>query len=90
MFFNLLILQESERILQDSPPGIKASPHEDNLRYFDVTIEGPTQSPYEGTLHLTTSYSSRWPVSFRIISSGRLSDGPTKSPFSDQNLSSKH
>jgi len=23
-------------------------PHEDNLRYFDVTIHGPAQSPYEG------------------------------------------
>jgi ubiquitin-conjugating enzyme E2 N len=29
-------------------PGITAEPHEDNLRYFDVTIEGPDQSPYEG------------------------------------------
>ena len=23
-------------------------PHEDNLRYFDVQIHGPSQSPYEG------------------------------------------
>jgi ubiquitin-conjugating enzyme E2 N len=23
-------------------------PHEDNLRYFDVSIHGPAQSPYEG------------------------------------------
>jgi ubiquitin-conjugating enzyme E2 N len=23
-------------------------PHEDNLRYFDVSIHGPSQSPYEG------------------------------------------
>jgi ubiquitin-protein ligase len=30
-------------------PGINAVPHEDNLRYFDVTIHGPSQSPYEGT-----------------------------------------
>ena len=29
-------------------PGIDAVPHEDNLRYFDVKIEGPSQSPYEG------------------------------------------
>ena len=28
--------------------GITASPHEDNLRYFDVTIAGPQQSPFEG------------------------------------------
>lgn len=31
-----------------SVPGINAVPHEDNLRYFDVEIHGPTQSPYEG------------------------------------------
>lgn len=30
-------------------PGISAVPHEDNLRYFDVTVHGPSQSPYEGT-----------------------------------------
>ena len=29
-------------------PGIDAVPHEDNLRYFDVRIHGPSQSPYEG------------------------------------------
>jgi ubiquitin-protein ligase len=32
-----------------SVPGISAVPHEDNLRYFDVEIHGPTQSPYEGS-----------------------------------------
>jgi len=31
-----------------SVPGISAIPHEDNLRYFDVMIHGPSQSPYEG------------------------------------------
>lgn len=31
-----------------SVPGISAVPHEDNLRYFDVAIDGPGQSPYEG------------------------------------------
>ena len=33
---------------QYSVPGISAVPHDDNLRYFDVTIDGPSQSPYEG------------------------------------------
>jgi ubiquitin-conjugating enzyme E2 N len=28
--------------------GIKATPHQDNLRYFDVVIAGPSTSPYEG------------------------------------------
>lgn len=31
-----------------SVPGISAVPHEENLRYFDVEIHGPSQSPYEG------------------------------------------
>ncbi|XP_058095617.1 uncharacterized protein LOC131241020 isoform X2 [Magnolia sinica] len=30
-------------------PGISASPSEDNMRYFNVMILGPTQSPYEGS-----------------------------------------
>ena len=29
-------------------PGISAIPHDDNLRYFDVQVHGPSQSPYEG------------------------------------------
>ena len=32
----------------DSVPGISAVPHEENLRYFDVTIDGPDSSPYQG------------------------------------------
>ncbi|GME93773.1 unnamed protein product [[Candida] boidinii] len=35
------------RLISDPVPGITATPHEDNLRYFDVTIEGPSSSPYE-------------------------------------------
>jgi ubiquitin-protein ligase len=30
-------------------PGITAKPHEDNYRYFDVTIQGPDGSPFEST-----------------------------------------
>ena len=30
-------------------PGISASPSEDNMRYFNVMILGPAQSPYEGS-----------------------------------------
>ena len=29
-------------------PGISAHPSEENLRYFNVMILGPQQSPYEG------------------------------------------
>jgi len=45
--------QETERLVADSPPGIEAHPHEDNLRYFDVKIRGPDGSAFEGM--------SRWP-----------------------------
>lgn len=43
-----IIIQETERLVSDPVPGITAIPHEENLRYFDVTIQGPDQSPYEG------------------------------------------
>ncbi|CAD6571451.1 MAG: hypothetical protein CYPHOPRED_004441 [Cyphobasidiales sp. Tagirdzhanova-0007] len=41
------IIKETERLVADSPPGISAVPHDDNLRYFDVIIEGPNESPFE-------------------------------------------
>ena len=34
--------------MQDPIPGISAHPYEDNFRHFDVSIEGPAQSPFEG------------------------------------------
>ncbi|KAI6692066.1 hypothetical protein NL676_019776 [Syzygium grande] len=34
--------------LSGQAPGISASPSEDNMRFFNVMILGPTQSPYEG------------------------------------------
>lgn len=47
----LSILDHHIRVLtiSHSVPGIEAIPHDDNLRYFDVKIHGPSQSPYEGT-----------------------------------------
>ncbi|PWN91553.1 putative ubiquitin-conjugating enzyme E2 [Acaromyces ingoldii] len=42
------IIKETERLVADPAPGITATPHEDNLRYFDVVISGPSQSPFEG------------------------------------------
>ena len=35
--------------MADPLPGISAAPHEDNLRYFDVTIQGPDGSPFQST-----------------------------------------
>ncbi|KAM7278913.1 hypothetical protein ACFE04_006047 [Oxalis oulophora] len=42
------IVKETQRLLSEPAPGISASPSEDNMRYFNVMILGPTQSPYEG------------------------------------------
>ncbi|SHO77857.1 E2 ubiquitin-conjugating enzyme [Malassezia sympodialis ATCC 42132] len=42
------IVKETERLMADPAPGIMAYPHEDNLRYFDVVMSGPAQSPFEG------------------------------------------
>lgn len=42
------IIKETERLVTDPVPGISAIPHDDNLRYFDVKVDGPAQSPYEG------------------------------------------
>ncbi|KAK8240472.1 ubiquitin-conjugating enzyme E2 35 [Phyllosticta capitalensis] len=39
------IVKETERLMAEPVPGISAVPHEDNLRYFDVTVHGPSQSP---------------------------------------------
>ncbi|KAL6538309.1 Ubiquitin-conjugating enzyme E2 36 [Orobanche gracilis] len=43
------IIKETQRLLSEPAPGISASPSEENMRYFNVMILGPTQSPYEGS-----------------------------------------
>eukprot|EP01098_Paradermamoeba_levis_P007765 TRINITY_DN3232_c0_g1_i1.p1 TRINITY_DN3232_c0_g1~~TRINITY_DN3232_c0_g1_i1.p1 ORF type:complete len:151 (-),score=55.97 TRINITY_DN3232_c0_g1_i1:141-593(-) len=42
------IIKETKRLMSEPAPGISATPHNDNLRYFDVLIAGPASSPYEG------------------------------------------
>ncbi|KAK9825922.1 hypothetical protein WJX81_007057 [Elliptochloris bilobata] len=42
------IIKETSRLMSEPAPGISAHPSEDNLRYFNVMILGPQQSPYEG------------------------------------------
>ena len=44
------IIKETERLQSEPVAGISAVPHSDNLRYFDVHVDGPSQSPYEGIL----------------------------------------
>lgn len=41
------IVKETQRLLAEPVPGIKAVPSEQNARYFQVNILGPDQSPYE-------------------------------------------
>ncbi|KAI0492058.1 hypothetical protein KFK09_026323 [Dendrobium nobile] len=46
------IIKETQRLLSEPAPGISASPSEENMRYFNVMILGPSQSPYEGRICL--------------------------------------
>uniref|UniRef100_A0A4W5JGX4 Ubiquitin-conjugating enzyme E2Nb n=1 Tax=Hucho hucho TaxID=62062 RepID=A0A4W5JGX4_9TELE len=39
---------ETQRLLAEPVPGIKAEPDEANARYFHVVISGPQDSPFEG------------------------------------------
>ena len=34
--------------MSDPAPGISAFPNESNQRYFEVMIEGPNETPYQG------------------------------------------
>ncbi|KAK9285034.1 hypothetical protein L1049_024218 [Liquidambar formosana] len=61
---------------EESSPGISASPSEDNMRYFNVMILGPTQSPYEGgvfklELFLPEEYPMAAPKDF-FVQLGRI------------------
>lgn len=42
------IIKETERLQSEPVPGISAEPHEENARYFDVKVDGPSGSCYEG------------------------------------------
>lgn len=42
------ITRELERLSKSPIPGISVVPHQENLRYLDITLEGPKDSPYEG------------------------------------------
>ena len=55
------IVKETQRLLAEPAPGISATPFEDNMRYFNVIIAGPTGSAFEGgifklELFLTEDY----------------------------------
>lgn len=44
------ILRETARLNKAPPPGISGGPRPDNYRYFDILLEGPSDSPYQGGL----------------------------------------
>ncbi|KAK0152313.1 Ubiquitin-conjugating enzyme E2 N [Merluccius polli] len=44
----LMGIEETQRLLAEPVPGIKADPDEGNARYFHVVITGPEDSPFEG------------------------------------------
>ncbi len=44
----ILLFQETERLLAEPVEGVNATPYEDNVRYFNVAIAGPSDSPYQG------------------------------------------
>ncbi|XP_024310543.1 uncharacterized protein LOC100832365 isoform X4 [Brachypodium distachyon] len=44
------IIKETQRLLSEPAPVISASPSGENMRYFNVMIFGPEQSPYEASL----------------------------------------
>ncbi len=74
--------------------GISAVPHEENLRYFDVKIHGPSQSPYEGQsmelLLPQVADSSRRYIQTRALPARRLSDDATQDTLSYQDIPSEH
>lgn len=82
----------------NSVPGIEAIPHEDNLRYFDVKIHGPSQSPYEGTcpqpmrLPMLSFPDTpfRWHLQARALPARRLPHDTTQDPLPHQDLPPQH
>ena len=42
------ILKETQRLSQDPVEGITAEPFNDNVRHFNITLNGPVDSAYEG------------------------------------------
>jgi ubiquitin-conjugating enzyme E2 N len=63
IYFIDTTLQETQRLIAEPVPGISATPYQDNLRYFAVAIEGPSDSPYErGVFQLELFLPSDYPM----------------------------
>eukprot|EP00069_Balaena_mysticetus_P005968 bmy_05045T0 len=72
----LRIIKETQRLLAEPVPGIKAEPDESNTRYFHVVIAEPQDSPFEeGTFKLELFLPEEYPMAasknmFRYFESG--------------------
>ncbi|KAF4394025.1 hypothetical protein G4B88_025994 [Cannabis sativa] len=66
------IIKETQRLLSEPAPGISASPSEDNMRYFNVMILGPTQSPYEAYLFCIINVPFRLSSVVSILTQGNV------------------
>lgn len=56
--------------MSDPAPGITATPHEENLRYFDVMITGPEGSPFAGECPAVRAGGQPWPASDLDVPAG--------------------
>lgn len=58
------IIKETQRLMQEPVPGIRATPDEQNARYFHVVVSGPEGSPYErGVFKLELFLPEEYPMS---------------------------
>jgi ubiquitin-conjugating enzyme E2 N len=56
-------MRETEQLATDPPPGISGSPTPDNNRYFNVIIEGPAGTPFQGGIfHLELFLPEDYPL----------------------------
>eukprot|EP00756_Hemistasia_phaeocysticola_P011135 Hpha_TRINITY_DN15091_c0_g1::TRINITY_DN15091_c0_g1_i1::g.126045::m.126045/K10580/UBE2N, BLU, UBC13; ubiquitin-conjugating enzyme E2 N len=42
------IVKETEKLAKEPPEGISAAPSRENPRYFQIAVQGPSSSAYEG------------------------------------------
>jgi ubiquitin-conjugating enzyme E2 N len=62
------IAREIQTLAKNPTPGISATPHADNTRYFDALILGPVGSPYEGgVFKLEVFLPENYPVSPPLV-----------------------
>ncbi|XP_009233617.2 ubiquitin-conjugating enzyme E2 N [Pongo abelii] len=62
------IIKETQRLLAEPVPGIKAEPDESNSCYFHVVIAGLQDSPFEGgTFKLELLLAEEYPMAARQV-----------------------